>query len=167
MTTNIELTEVTVNKKTVLRQLIELYEYDLSPYTGNKVNKHGYFEYLYLDSYWTQNQRFAYFILIDEALAGFVMVNDYCEVSREASTKAIAEFFVMRQFRRQGIGREIAEKVFRLFPGPWEVHQYLQNKQSITFWEKVIGDYTFNNFVKQITDDGERQVILFNSTERN
>lgn len=161
--TNIYLIEVPESKKSVLRQLVELYQYELSPYTGYELNEHGHFGYSYFDNYWTENDRFSYFIMAGEKIAGFVMVNSYCEVLKDANAKTIAEFFVLKTFRRQGIGQTAAKKIFNLFPGKWEIHQYLNNEKSVIFWEKVVGDYTSGNFEKKImiTEDGEQQVILF------
>ena len=129
------------------------------------MNEHGYYGYSYLDYYWTEEKRFAYFIMVDQKIAGFVLVCDYCEATKEADALSIAEFFVMKNFRRQGIGRRAAEITFDLFPGTWEVHQYLENKESLLFWENVIGRYTSGTFEKKImnTEDGEQQVMLFNN----
>ncbi|MCH6258806.1 hypothetical protein MLD52_19765 [Puniceicoccaceae bacterium K14] len=161
----IELVEVQKKQKSVLRQLLELYEYDLSPFTGRELNEFGYYGYDYLDYYWTEENRFAYFITVDEKMAGFVLVNDYCEIIDDPKARTIAEFFVMNTFRREGVGREVAIRVFDLFPGPWEVHQHLKNKKALLFWEKVIAEYVDQNYEKRIVqnDDGARQVILFNN----
>jgi len=161
----IDLVEVPESKKSVLRQLVELYEYELSPYTGYELNEYGYFGYRYLDNYWTEADRFVYFIMVEEKIAGFVMVNSYCEASKDPNAKTIAEFFVMKTFRRQRIGKAAAEKIFELFPGTWEIHQYLENKKSLAFWEKVVGEHMSKNFEKKvmITEDGKQQVILFNN----
>lgn len=163
----IELVEVAENQKSVLRQLIELYEYDLSPFTGYEIDDHGYYGYSYLDYYWTEKERFVYFIRVEEKVAGFVMVNNYCEASGDPLAKTIAEFFVMKTYRRQHVGQEVANRVFDLFPGTWEVHQYLKNTKSLIFWEKVIREYNSGNFEKRVmvTEDGEQQVILFNNAK--
>ena len=161
----IELIEVAEEKKSILRQLLELYEYDLSPYTGYEINECGYFGYSYLDYYWTEKERFAYFIKVDGKIAGFVLVNDYSEASDDPSAKSIAEFFIMKNYRRQHIGQEVARRVFDRFPGSWEVQQYIKNTNSLFFWEKVIGEYNSGKFEKRVilSEDGEKQVILFNN----
>jgi predicted acetyltransferase len=33
----------------------------------------------------------------------------------------MSEFFVLRKYRRQGIGRTAAVELFERFPGPWRV----------------------------------------------
>ena len=161
----VDLVEVPESKKSVLRQLIELYEYDLSTYTAYELNEHGYYGYSYLDYYWTEERRYPYFIMFGEKIAGFVLVNDYCEVSTEKDSLSIAEFFVLKIYRKQGIGQKAAEIILDRFPGAWEIQQYLENTRSLTFWEKVIGEYTSGNFEKKIinSNDGEKQVILFNN----
>lgn len=136
------LIPVKESQKSILRQLIELYEYDFSEYNDNDVNESGFFSYSYLDHYWTEPERFPFFIRIDDKPAGFVLVNDFCNVNSDKSGKAIAEFFVMKKYRKSGIGRVIACRVFDMFPGPWEVSQDENNRISIVFWEKVISEYT-------------------------
>ncbi|MEM0966232.1 MAG: GNAT family N-acetyltransferase [Verrucomicrobiota bacterium] len=160
-----DLVEVPESKKAVLRQLFELYEYELSPYTGHQVNEYGCFGYRYFDNYRTETDRYAYWIMVESRIAGFIMVNSYCEVAKDPNAKTIAEFFVMKTFRRQRIGQRAAVRVFNLFPGTWEIHQFVENKKSMIFWENVVDEYTSGNFEKQvmITEDGEQQVILFNN----
>ena len=52
-------------------------------------------------------------------IAVLVLVNDDPHLeSRPART--IAEFFILRKYRRQGVGDMAARHVFDLFPGPWE-----------------------------------------------
>ncbi|MFP5225879.1 MAG: GNAT family N-acetyltransferase, partial [Actinomycetota bacterium] len=52
---------------------------------------------------------------------------------------SIAEFFVMRKYRRSGLGTGIAEHIFKLFPGKWEVHQTVANTGAQAFWREVVG----------------------------
>ena len=89
----------------------------------------------------------------DNALAGFVLVNEYYYISKGAKT--IAEFFVLKKYRRQGIGEEAAKQVFNLFPGRWEIGELRGNKNAQSFWRKIIGDYTKGNY-KEIELDNER-----------
>lgn len=50
----------------------------------------------------------------------------------------IAEFFVMRKYRRHGVGAEAAVQLFARFPGDWTVRQQLSNPAATTFWRKAI-----------------------------
>ena len=139
-------------EKSVLQRLMEFYLYDFSELDGGDVDSHGYFGYDYLDNYWTQPRHYSLLASIDGRLAGFVLVNDYtCVAGNEL---AIAEFFVMRKYRRRGVGRHIAHSVFDQLPGCWEVRQIAENKAAQRFWRTVIGEYTGGRF-EQIELDND------------
>lgn len=162
---NIELVPVQETEKSVLRQMIELYEYDLSIYTQEDINQHGFYGYSYFDYYWTENNRYAYFIKSDNILCGFVLVNDYCYALEDDTAKSISEFFIMKKYRRFGIGKKIAFEIFDLFHGEWEVDQIPGNDISYKFWENIISEYTNGIYKKSIvdTEDGEKQAIIFSN----
>jgi len=54
----------------------------------------------------------------------------------------ISEFFIMRNYRRRGVGAMVALHIFDMFPGKWEVQETANNRAAHAFWRKVIGDYT-------------------------
>lgn len=55
------LEKVAYGQKSVLRQLMELYKYDFSEYELDDVNEQGYYDYAYLDHYWTEDGRYAFY----------------------------------------------------------------------------------------------------------
>jgi predicted acetyltransferase len=134
----IEVIPIKEEEKLILSHLLELYHYEFSDFEKTDVNALGLYGYSYLDYYWTEDRRFAYFIKVDGHLAGFAMVCDYCYVSKDPSTNFIAEFFVMRKYRRQGIGLKVATDVLKRHPGKWELTVHPDNTRSHHFWEKVI-----------------------------
>ena len=77
---------------------VEKYDYEFSQYDQRDVNHLGLYGYDYLDYYWTEADRWAFFIKVDQKLAGFVMINTYREVEVE-SRYSMAEFFVMHKYR--------------------------------------------------------------------
>lgn len=136
----IELVRAEEEQREILAHLIELYEYDFSEYENSDVNSYGLYGYSYLDYYWTEENRYAYFIKVDSRLAGFVMICDYCYVSKEKGTKSLAEFFVMKKYRRQGVGRYVAKEIFQKHPGKWELTVHPNNPISHKFWNSVISE---------------------------
>jgi predicted acetyltransferase len=158
--------EVPEAEKSVLRQLLELYAYDFSEYDGADINQHGFYGYTYLDHHWTEATRYPFFIKVDGQLAGLVLVSDYRYVETDPTTRSISEFFVMRKYRRQGVGKTIAFQLFDKFPGKWEVFQHQENAPSQRFWEAVIGAYTRENYKRvQVTKDwGTGQVLGFDNS---
>ena len=131
--------------KPLLRRLMELYLYDFSEFTEEDVNELGLYGYEYLDHYWTQSERHAFLIRVDDNLAGFVLVRTLHLDSGEV-IHTISEFFIMRKYRGQGVGREVAYRIFDRFPGRWRVGQRQENRGAQIFWHKVIGEYTGGRF---------------------
>ena len=71
---NITIEPIRNEEKEILRNLLEKYQYEFSQYDNNDVNNIGLFGYNYLDYYWTEKNRFLFFIKVDEKLAGFILI---------------------------------------------------------------------------------------------
>jgi predicted acetyltransferase len=161
----VALVEVKETEKSVLRQLMELYAYDFSEFDGADVNEHGYYGYTYFDHYWTEDTRHPFFIKVDGKLAGFVLVSDYCYVLKDSGAKSVSEFFVMRKYRRKGIGKSVSFQIFYRFPGKWEVLQHGENEPSKLFWGGIVSEYTKGNYKTGAakTEWWEGQALIFDS----
>lgn len=129
--TRVELEVATIDDKPVVRQLLELYGYDFSEFTAEDVDDHGRFGYKYLDNYWTEPDRHPFLVRVDGAIAGFVFV-------RSGVPHDMVEFFVMRKYRRGGVGIQVARAAFAKFPGEWQVRQMEANTAAQAFWRKAI-----------------------------
>ena len=140
-----ELIPVREDEKEILRNLLEKYDYEFSQYTLEDVNPLGLFGYSRVDHYWTDPNRWAFFIKVDGKLAGFVMVITYSE-SGEKTDYSMAEFCVLYKYRRQGVGKKAAFKIFERFPGVWELKYHPKNTASEKFWHSVVGEYTGNSY---------------------
>src|SRR5690606_11754215 len=107
----------------------------------------GRYGYGYLDRYWTEPGRYPFLIRVDRKLAGFVLVRrgTYFPELQAASAELpymVAEFFILRKYRRRGVGAYAAREVFDRFPGRWEVAEMPENTAAQAFWRRVIGEYT-------------------------
>ncbi|MCL2362290.1 MAG: GNAT family N-acetyltransferase [Defluviitaleaceae bacterium] len=141
----IEVVPAEKTQKSVLRQLMELYNYDFSEYTNEDVDEHGLYGYSYLDHFWTEEARYPFFIKVDSCFAGFVLVGTFCRYTNNKAY-SIAEFFVLKKYRKMNIGKTAAKHVFDLFKGEWEVRVLHANKPALPFWHKVINEYTNGSF---------------------
>lgn len=144
---DIQILKADISDKEILRNLLEKYDYEFSQYDNRDVNKLGLYGYTYLDHYWTEDGRHAFLIKADGNLAGFAMVNTYKEIFKDADY-SMAEFFIMYKYRRLGVGKYVASKLFETFKGKWELKRHPKNKASVYFWDKVIETYTKGKFVK-------------------
>jgi len=162
----VTIERIPVEHKSVLRQLMELYDYDFSEYSGADVNEHGLYGYGRVDHYWTAESRIPYFIKVGGKHAGFVLVGHYVPEGTTSPIWAINEFFIMRKYRRRGIGTYVACRVFDMHRGSWQVSQVCDNDISLLFWERVISDYTNGAYEKRraFRYGFDRQFITFDNS---
>lgn len=165
----VRLAQAARGEKEILRNLLEKYDYEFSQWDLRDVNELGLYGYDWLDSYWNDANRWAYFIRVDGKLAGFAMVNDYPEVPGRAIDFCMAEFFVMHKYRRCGVGREAARQVFARHHGRWLLKRHPRNLPSVAFWDKVVAENAVGTYERILDypdhatdyDDGTPADIFF------
>ncbi|WP_230200200.1 GNAT family N-acetyltransferase [Bacillus niameyensis] len=106
----ITLSLIPYEDKTILQNLMQLYRYDSSEFDGHVLTKHGLYLYKYLDHQWTDDYRRPYLVKADGELAGFALVSldvpkEFTKLSNAEKTNVISDFFIMRKFRRKGVGK--------------------------------------------------------------
>lgn len=154
------LVPVPFEDKQILFNLMQLCQHDYSEFDGEDVNGHGLFGYKWLDHYWTERDRHPFLITVDGEIAGFALVRDRTELGGDSIPHAVAEFFVLRRYRRRGVGRHAARQVFAALPsGKWMVTQSLTNTAAQAFWRVVIGEFTGGRFNE--SQDGRYNIIEF------
>jgi predicted acetyltransferase len=147
----VEILNASIDDKSLLQKMMELYQHDLSEFTKTNLDKHGYFGYSYLDNYWAEPSRYPFLVRVDGQLAGFVLVNQF--TCLPASQYSLAEFFILRKYRKYGIGRKVAVYIFDLFCGHWEIYQPHANVIAKKFWKSVIGTYTEGLYTETVMED--------------
>lgn len=138
-----------------LRALFELYVYDFSELLGLDLGDDGRFVVPSLAAYWEDARRHAFLVRVDGKLAGFALVARGSRLGDDPDAYDMAEFFVVRRYRRRGVGERAAADIFARFPGRWEVRQRPQNTAATAFWRRVIGRCTGERFIDE-QRDGER-----------
>jgi predicted acetyltransferase len=127
----VEIIDATIELRPLLTQLFELYQYDFSEWSGGDVDDDGRYGEDRLPLYWVESARHPFLFRVDGHWAGLALV-------REGVPHDMAEFFVMRKYRRGGVGTEAARGVFARFPGEWQVRQMRLNPQATVFWRRAI-----------------------------
>lgn len=149
----IDVSPADLGEKAVLGNLLELYLYDFSEFDGGEVGPDGLYGYDYLDLYWTEAGRHPFLIRVDDQLAGFVLVNRHNYLPTQQNAHAIGEFYMMKKYRRRGVGEKVAVQIFQLFPGKWEVAELAENLPAQQFWRKVIGRFTQDQYEEFFLDN--------------
>lgn len=150
---DIQLQRASIDQKHILRNLLELYNYDFTEFDQEDVNEYGLYGYKYLDHYWTDEDRYPFLINVNNKWAGFVLVRRTGVNLDGNNIYSIAEFFIMKKYRNAGVGKKIAIKIFDIFKGEWKVGQIENNIPAINFWRNVISEYTNGNY-NEIREDG-------------
>ena len=144
---NVEIVPIPEDRQDVLFQLWQLYVYDFSELDGGDVGEDGrYASSIYLGEYWRDPRRHPYVVRVDGKLAGFVLVHRRERLADDPGVTRMAEFFIMRKYRRRGVGELVATRIFDQFPGRWDVSEIAQNVGAQAFWRRVIGRYTGGRF---------------------
>jgi predicted acetyltransferase len=137
----------------VLANLMQLYAYDWSELGTLDVGEDGRFADYPLAAYWQEEWRHPFLLRVDGKLAGFALIAGRSRLTGEPGVFDMAELFVMRRFRRRGLGLAAAGAAFDRFPGPWEVRQRDENVAATAFWRKVIDRYTGGDYREVRWDD--------------
>jgi predicted acetyltransferase len=154
---DIDFRAATWADKPVLARLLELYQYDMTPYWPQDLNAHGEFGFA-VDRYLRNPRLRAFLFLVDGQYAGFGLVDP--DVSLAGNDFWMGQFFVMQKYRRLGVGRRGAHFIFDQFRGRWEVGQMPLNAPARAFWRRTIGDYTGGRFVEHELNDERWQGTL-------
>jgi predicted acetyltransferase len=80
----------------------------------------------------------------------------------------MAEFFILRRYRNNGIGSQAAHAAWRRFPGSWQVRVMLENPGARIFWARAIASFLGKSLEPAIVEaDGEiRAVFSFSSSPK-
>lgn len=146
MTVDVRIARTTSDDRARLDALLQLYVYDFSEMLPLDVDESGRFAFPPVEA------DHAFLFRVDDKLAGFALVQERSRLTG-APVRDMAEFFVMRRYRRRGVGEIAARWLFDALPGPWEVRQKAENVAAIAFWRRVIGAYTHGRFEETTMDD--------------
>jgi predicted acetyltransferase len=162
---HIEVTSAGPEQKSILANLLEMYAHDFSEFHDLEIGADGRFGYKCLPLYWSEPGRHPFLVWVQGKLAGLVLVKRGSEVSGNETAWDMAEFFVLRGYRRRGIGTYVAHEVWRRFPGRWEVRVMQSNVSAHHFWARAISTFTGDAIqAVGVEHDGEcRKLFSFES----
>jgi predicted acetyltransferase len=142
------------SERATLGRLMQLYAYDFSEFMAWDVDGDALFDLGdALAKCWSAPSRRTYFIRVDERIAGFAITDACSRLTDATEVMDVAEFFVMRKYRRQRVGATAARQLFTLHPGQWEVRQMVKNVAATAFWRRAIAEHTGGAFAETLWDD--------------
>lgn len=143
-----------------LYRMLEFYQHDLSDIWDQDLDLHGEYGYS-LDRFWHDADCHPFVALVDGKYAGFALVDGSVKVGECGHW--MDQFFVMKKYRRLGVGKELAMQVFAALPGHWEVGQMANNLAAQIFWRAVIAHITRRDYEEHALTEGwwQGQVQVF------
>jgi predicted acetyltransferase len=126
----------------LLSVLLDLYIHDLSEVFAVKRGPDGRFGYEKLPLYWSEPEtHYAFLIKAGDDVAGFALVTRGSPATTDPNDFDVAEFFVLRGYRRLGVGQRGASALWDNLPGNWVVRVSEANHGGLAFWNQVIRTY--------------------------
>ena len=139
-----------IEKKHIIRHLLELYDHDMSEWELTDVDEAGLYGYRYLDHYWTEEGRFPYLMTADGHYCGFAFVRTAPE---QGKFNSIAEFFIMRKYRKCGLARLLLEYVHERHPGEWRTSAHINNLASQAMCRKIFPTLAIDEVKETVLED--------------
>lgn len=142
---SVEVVHATPEQEPIVANLLELYAYDFSEFHPMLPGPDGRFGYKGLSRYWSETDRLPFLLKANGRLAGVALVKRERGVLGTETVWDIAEFFILRMFRGQGVGKAAAHEIWRRYPGKWQVRIMESNYNGYRFWEHTIAEFDPDN----------------------
>ena len=121
----------------IVRRLVQLYVYDLVGECWGVEADGTYGSPRWHRRFWRRDGRHHFIVRVNGRPAGFALVREMPAVDG-VPTWGMSEFFMLRTYRRGGVGTRVARTLFRRFPGRWELSVLTWNVIARPFWRRVI-----------------------------
>ncbi|HEU0053606.1 MAG TPA: GNAT family N-acetyltransferase [Longimicrobium sp.] len=152
MSPTVEVTSASPDEEALLANLLELYSHDMSEFLDVTIGADGRFGYPPLPLYWREEGRHPFLLKVDGAVAGFALVARGSRAFGDPNVWDMSEFFVLRGYRRRGIGAAAAREVWRRITGKWDV-RVLDANPALAFWRATAESFAPWEW-------GERDIVL-------
>jgi predicted acetyltransferase len=133
----VEVRLATAADRPTIERLIQLYLYDMASEHPWPLEPDGRYAYDFLDRFWQH----PYLLYSSGELAGFALVIRGCPITGREDCWFMAEFFVLRSYRRHGLGGEAVRELLTQHAGSWHVATLLSNQPALAFWSRALADY--------------------------
>lgn len=157
MENEIEIVNATVQQQAILANLLELMAYEHSEQWKFDIGDNGFYGYEDLPLFWTDPNRYPYLIYVNNKIAGLVMVQKGSPISGDKQIWDMAELFIMKKYKKQGIGTAVTQEIWTQFKGRWQVRVLVENEIASSFWLQAIKKFTSkppSHTIKHIQAEG-------------
>jgi predicted acetyltransferase len=145
--TRVDVIPVAAADEPTFAAVYQFYRYDFTEFTNEDVDDDGQFhDEARVNKYLSDARHSSFLFRADGRLAGLAVVRQADAVDGSGDVTDMEQFFVMRRYRRQGIGEAAAIWLFDRHPGRWQVRERHNNLPAQRFWRTIIGRYAGGRF---------------------
>ncbi|OFA06149.1 GNAT family N-acetyltransferase [Duganella sp. HH101] len=132
------LQTVAHDQAAALFQFFQLYYYENSDWAAEDLGEDGLFDAcaVSIADYIGAPDKGAYWIRKDGALAGFV-VTEPVTLPDGTVAEELADLFILKRYRRQGLAMAAVSALAGKFQGPWMVAVYRDDSRADAFWRQA------------------------------
>ncbi|MFT4713055.1 MAG: putative acetyltransferase [Candidatus Azotimanducaceae bacterium] len=141
MSRSLTVSRAAPEQKNLVINLMQFYLYDFTEFVSVERNDDGLFCYPYLNHYWQEPDRHPFLISVDSEPAGFALVREVLNPETNEIAFDMAEFFVMKMFRRQNVGNEAVQTLCASMQGNWLVRVMGNNHRAYHFWKSALNGF--------------------------
>lgn len=170
----LDIISATLADHPTVQNMARFYVYDMSRYCGFiskewAIPANGLYESFDFKSYFEDSNRKAFLVKIFDELAGFVLINKMG--TSNATHWNMGEFFILAKFQGQGVGQKVAQHIWEMLPGTWEVSVIPENTKALSFWRKAISNFKDGKYKEEIKiagkDKQKRVILSFDTTHHS
>lgn len=155
-----KLVQVKQTEIEILERLLQLYLHDVSKYFPIDFDENaGLYLYDSLDKYFNDSKNYAYFIKLEEKIAGFILVDT------TESENIIQEMFVLNHHKSNGVGKKAVYDILDKYKGNWVIKSLPSSEPAERFWNRTIKEYTNENYHVQHVGKYNRAIFTFNNSD--
>ena len=158
---NISVDPASPDERDIIFNLLQYYLHNFSEFEDDSTDEQGMYDYPYLDFYWSESARLPFLIRLNDNIAGFALVRTDMDPRNGEAFMDMAEFFVLRVYRKQGVGNFAARDLWNRFPGFWHVSVLNSNKAAYPFWKNAIESYTRNQYSEEADTKALGRAVTF------
>lgn len=141
------LSKIGPESDVILRNLFEHYIHDMAEWFEIDTKADG--SYSYDTSVIWKNGYDAYLAKVGDSIAGFALAGSAVEWLGDTGAHDVRDFFVIRRYRRSGVGQRMATLVWSEHPGEWLVRVLEANAPAIHFWRTAISSYSGGSYEEE------------------
>lgn len=143
----------------LIENLFTYYVYDMSEYMAWDPDDTGRYSFnsTMLDVYWQPGDHTPYLVFVDGNIAGFALVRRYPNAPHLWD---MGQFFVLRKYKGQGIGKRALELVVKAHPGRWQIRVLKENVGAQRFWQSAIRALVNEDYQQSLALDVDLEMMF-------